>query len=65
MRVFFDADAADKQEQARVRFETEASAGRVLLSTQVLQELYVVVTRKLSVSLEPETAEAVVHNLSA
>jgi predicted nucleic acid-binding protein len=34
----FDADAADKKEQACVRFETEASDGRVMLSTQVLQE---------------------------
>jgi predicted nucleic acid-binding protein len=74
MRVFFDtnilvylfdADAADKKEQACVRFETEATAGLVLLSTQVLQEFYVAVTRKLSVPLEAETAEAVVRNLSA
>ena len=74
MRVFFDtnilvylfdADAAAKKEQARARFETEASAGRVLLSTQVLQEFYVAVTRKLSVPLETETAETVVRNLSA
>ena len=73
MRVFFDtnilvylfdADAADKKEQARARFETEASAGRVLLSTQVLQEFYVSVTRKLSVPLEPEAAEEVVRNFS-
>lgn len=74
MRVFFDtnilvylfdADAADKKEQACARFETEATAGLVLLSTQVLQEFYVAVTRKLSVPLEAETAEAVVRNLSA
>ena len=74
MRVFFDtnilvylfdADAAAKKEQARARFETEASAGLALLSTQVLQEFYVAVTRKLSVPLKAETAEAVVRNLSA
>ncbi|HYA43108.1 MAG TPA: hypothetical protein VEF34_17530 [Syntrophobacteraceae bacterium] len=35
-----------------------------LLSTQVLQEFYVAVTRKLSVPLEPETAEPIVLNLS-
>ena len=60
----FDADADDKKARASARFETEVSVGRALLSTQVLQEFYVVVTRKLSVPLEPETAEAVVRNLS-
>lgn len=60
----FDADADDKKAQARARFETEATAGRALLSTQVLQEFYVVVTRKLSVPLESETAEEIVRNLS-
>ena len=35
-----------------------------MLSTQVLQEFYVAVTRKLSVPLEPEVAEEVVRNLS-
>lgn len=73
MRVFFDtnilvylfdADAADKQTQARDRFQAEASAGRTLLSTQVLQEFYVAVTRKLAVPLEPEAAEEVVRNLA-
>jgi predicted nucleic acid-binding protein len=60
----FDADADEKKAQASARFETEVAAGRALLSTQVLQEFYVVVTRKLSVPLEPETAAAVVRNLS-
>jgi predicted nucleic acid-binding protein len=73
MRVFFDTnilvylfdnDNPDKKERACARFETEASAGRALLSTQVLQEFYEAVTRKLAVPLEPETAEAVVRNLS-
>jgi predicted nucleic acid-binding protein len=73
MRVFFDtnvlvylfdADDEVKKELARARFEAEASVGRVLLSTQVLQEFYVSVTRKLSVPLAPETAEAIVRDLS-
>jgi predicted nucleic acid-binding protein len=73
MRVFFDtkilvylfdADAAEKKELACARFETDVAAGRALLSTQVLQEFYVTVTRKLAIPLEPETAEAVVRNLS-
>ena len=60
----FDADADEKKAQACARFETEATAGRALLSTQVLQEFYVVVTRKLSVPLESATAEEIVRNLS-
>ena len=73
MRVFFDtnilvylfdADDAEKKELACARFEMDVAAGRALLSTQVLQEFYVTVTRKLANPLEPETAEAVVRNLS-
>jgi predicted nucleic acid-binding protein len=73
MRVFFDtnilvylydADAVEKKERACELFETEASAGRLILSTQVLQEFYVAVTRKLAVPLEPKEAEDVVRNLS-
>ena len=73
MRVFldtnilvylYDADAPEKQECARGRFEEVASAGRVLLSTQVLQEFYVGVTRKLAVPLDPKDAEDVVRQLS-
>lgn len=73
MRVFFDtnilvylydADAPDKKDRASKLFEMEADAGRALLSTQVLQEFYVTVTRKLAVPLTPEFAEKVVRNLS-
>ena len=73
MRVFFDtnilvylfdSDAAEKKERACARFEADAAAGRALLSTQVLQEFYVTVTRKLAVPLEPEKAEAAVRNFS-
>lgn len=60
----FDADYAVKKERACAVFEAEASAGRAVLSTQVLQEFYVAVTRKLSTPLAPETAEAVVRDLS-
>lgn len=60
----FDSDAAEKKERASILFEEEASAGRALLSTQVLQEFYVVVTRKLLAPLEPNMAEDVVRNLS-
>lgn len=73
MRVFFDtnilvylfdADEPAKKELACARFETETAAGRAILSTQVLQEFYVAVTRKLSVPLESEIAEAIVRDLS-
>lgn len=73
MRVFFDtnvlvylydADAPDKKERARELFEREALAGRLILSTQVLQEFYVTVTRKLAVPVEPKSAEDIVRNLS-
>ena len=60
----FDADAGDKKARASVRFEQETASGRALLSTQVLQEFYVVVTRKLQVPLEPQVAEDVVRDLS-
>jgi len=60
----FDNDALVKKESACQLFETEASAGRALLSTQVLQEFYVSVTRKLAVPLDSESAEDVVRNLS-
>ncbi|MEM5790202.1 MAG: PIN domain-containing protein [Syntrophobacteraceae bacterium] len=72
MRVFFDtnilvylfdADDEAKKQLARARFEAEASAGRAVLSTQVLQEFYVSVTRKLAVPLASETAVAVVREL--
>lgn len=60
----FDADAGEKKEAAAVLFQQETAAGRALLSTQVLQEFYVAVTRKLHEPLEPETAEGVVRDLS-
>ena len=60
----FDQDSPDKKECACRLFETEVSSGRAVVSTQVLQEFYVTVTRKLSVPLDPKTAEEVVRNLS-
>jgi predicted nucleic acid-binding protein len=52
----FDSGAPDKQETARRLFERHAFDGSLLLSTQVLQEFYVTVTRKLSTPLEPDQA---------
>ena len=61
----FDADASEKQAKCRALFESEVTAGRAVLSTQVLQEFYVAATRKLAVPLAPEVAEEVVRNLAA
>ena len=60
----FDADAGEKKEAASVLFQEETSSGRALLSTQVLQEFYVAVTRKLQEPLEPDAAQGVVQDLS-
>jgi len=44
----FDGDAGPKQEIARRILTEAADSGRHVLSTQVLQEFYVTVTRKLA-----------------
>jgi predicted nucleic acid-binding protein len=59
----FDEDNPDKKGRAQMLLEEETEAGQVLLSTQVLQEFYVAVTRKLAVPLSPEKAEDVVCQL--
>ncbi len=51
-----DADGLDKQAKAIALFRTCVDAGTVLLSTQVLQEFYVTVTRKLARPLGPASA---------
>lgn len=60
----FDNDAPEKQRIARALLEREANAGRATLSTQVLQEFFVTVTRKLAVPLEHEQAERAVRSLA-
>lgn len=60
----FDADAPDKQEQARALLQAEVANGRAVLSTQVLQEFYVAVTRKLARPLDALTAEAALRCLA-
>ncbi|MFW6011882.1 MAG: PIN domain-containing protein [Desulfosalsimonas sp.] len=56
----FDEDYPEKKSQAQALLENETENGRILLSTQVLQEFYVTVTRKLELPLSPEKAEEVV-----
>jgi predicted nucleic acid-binding protein len=61
----FDEDAPEKKARARQLLETEVQEGRAILSTQVLQEFYVAVTRKLARPLPAEDAERAVRNLTA
>lgn len=61
----FDADAPAKQNRARELLDREVRAGRAVLSTQVLQEFYVTVTRKLGHPLTPDVAYRAVADLSA
>lgn len=44
----YDRDEPEKQRRAQALLESCAAAGTLVLSTQVLQEFYVAVTRKLS-----------------
>jgi len=60
----FDADAPDKQQRVREILATSAERADVAISTQVLKEFYVVVTRKLAVPLDPESATRALHNLA-
>ena len=59
----FDNDAPEKQSGARRLLENEAE--NLVLSTQVLGEFYVTVTRKLARPLRPELAREVVDDLCA
>lgn len=52
----FDTDSPDKRRKARALFQKHAEAGDILLSTQVLQEFYVTVTRKLARPLDATAA---------
>lgn len=60
----FDADAPDKRQRAREIFEAEGPEGRLVLSTQVIQEFYVSVTRKLEHPLPEDEAEAAAKELA-
>jgi len=60
----FDADAAEKQAQAQQLFKELAREGRILISTQVLQEFYVISTRKLAAPLTSQEAEQAIRDLA-
>jgi predicted nucleic acid-binding protein len=61
----FDADAPEKKERALEQFATITLAGQAVLSTQVLQEFFVIVTRTLQTPLPIDPAEQVVAELSS
>jgi predicted nucleic acid-binding protein len=60
----FDQDAPAKQAQARRILADEGAEGTLILSTQVLQEFYAAVTRKLTPPLPPEVAQRAVEHFS-
>lgn len=60
----FDQDAPKKRARARALFEQHVREGSLLLSVQVLQELYVTLTRKLAVPLSDQDAREVVAALT-
>ena len=60
----FDAGASAKQRRARELLGTHTKAGETLLSTQILQEFYVAVTRKLATPLAEDAAYEAVRELA-
>ena len=61
----FDSASPEKQGKARDVFSERAQRDEVLLSTQVLQEFYVTVTRKLASPLSAAQAERLVRDFAA
>lgn len=60
----FDFDAPDKSRKAHELMRGHVASGGLLLSTQVLQEFYVTVTRKLARPLPDDTALAALRQLA-
>jgi predicted nucleic acid-binding protein len=61
----FDRDSPGKKATAQSIVQAEGAAGNLVLSTQVLQEFYVTVTRKLAVPLKPDIAFEAVKSFTA
>ncbi|MCA9561776.1 MAG: PIN domain-containing protein [Myxococcales bacterium] len=59
----FDNDAPEKQSRSQALLASEGE--NLILSTQVLGEFYVTVTRKLATPLTPELARGAVSDLCA
>lgn len=73
MRVFFDTnifvylfdqDAPAKKARARSLLERESGRNDALTSTQVLQEFYVTITKKLAQPLPHEQAERAMRDMA-
>ncbi|MFA7097827.1 MAG: PIN domain-containing protein [Gammaproteobacteria bacterium] len=60
----FDTGAPEKQARARELIADLVGKGDAILSTQVLQEFYVAVTRKLAVPLNADVAESAAREFS-
>jgi len=60
----FDAEEPAKQQRAREVVSELMGAGALVLSSQVLSELYVTVTRKLAYPLEPASARRALADLA-
>lgn len=61
----FDTDSPAKQHTVRDLLSRQALDGKVMLSTQVLQEFYVTVTRKLAIPVKPDVAYHAVQDFTA
>jgi predicted nucleic acid-binding protein len=61
----FDSSSPAKRHRARALFREHAARDEVRLSVQVLQELYVTLTRKLARPLRGDRAERLVRSLAA
>lgn len=59
----FDTDAPAKRKRSRELLAADGVEGRLVISTQVLQELFVTLTRKLAVPLPPDQALAILDSL--
>lgn len=60
----FDSDARGKRARASEILDSHGGERELVISTQVLQEFYVTVTRKLGAPLTPEGALASVRDLA-
>ena len=60
----FDSDETEKLDAARSLLERLAKEETIVVSTQVLQEFYVSVTRKLAAPLPPQKAMEATRGLS-
>jgi predicted nucleic acid-binding protein len=61
----FDSDSAAKQSRAQAALQRALERGSVVISTQVLQEFFVTVTRKLARPLPAREAEVALRGLMA